>query len=741
MLKRFIPALDVSAVEIADMLTMKSYEVEEVVALNEGLENVVIGRIDAISAHPNADRLRLTKVDVGATRLLEIVCGASNIEVGQKIPVAMIGASLPNGLTIQKTKIRGEISEGMLCSETELGLGEGHSGILILDADAPVGKLLDDYLGRGDSLIDINNKGMGLRASDSMSVFGVAREVARLLDMPLQSMELAELGDGLDKRIILDESICKFYSLTHLTDVADLTPEVYMKTFLQQLDAETGIGLVDLGNFVMYETGQPLHIFDADKIEGETIEVRRAKQGEEFVSLEGEKMLLEEGDIVICDSVKIVALAGIKGAQNSCVDENTKSILVESANFDADQVRTTARRLKLLSDASKRFERKIPVELALMGIGRLVYYAIDHGAEMQGIAKAGSGESPKQTVHLEYDYVNRYLGTALDMVEIDGILMGSDCVLRNKDEVRVEVEIPYYRLDLGSSEDLIDEIGRLYGYENIKGRLDFETRYPKHDELYEFAMHVKGAMYVQGFTEILTYPYDNEGYFEMMNSVDKERNFLRKSLASGMCQALGKNQLLRDKVQLFEVNTVFEKYGEGLNLSVGMYEKGKSVELVWSDLYGCLQTLLWQMGINNEYLSWKLTDKREGQEEMAEIFYGEHLVGYIKGEVLEVSLSQIKDFRVLVDIAYQELPKYPTVKRDLTVEVKKLDKTCQEVVDFGRQHMGELCRSLEFVGKYETDKTKKVTLHLEYGANDRSLLDEEVNEQVEELESILKKHF
>ena len=446
-LKNFIPNLNIDAYKVADLYTMRSYEVEGVNNLAEGLDKVVVGKIIEINPHPNADKLQITKIDVGGDIFLTIVCGANNIEVGQKVPVAMIGAILPGNFGIKETQIRGELSQGMLCSKRELGLGDDHQGIFILGSEREIGKPIAEILNLNDAIIEIDSKGLGTRAGDSSSFYGLARELSILTDKDVIELPKIQLPrpSGSPRKIHRDADICSYYSLIEIkglssyefnsnvfskenyrvdlyVQVDKYTLDEHVRHILNILGYNTGNASIDLSNYIMEEIGQPIHIFDSEKVIGNDIHIRKAKKGESMIDLLDNELLLEEGDIVICDSEKIIALAGIIGAKSSAVDDGTQKIMIESAQFDSNQIRVTARRLKLLTDAAKRFERGIPPILAKEALERVGWFLKEGKLEFGNYYVSGEIKSEHKVTELDYDYVRKYLGVEIANGEIEQIL-------------------------------------------------------------------------------------------------------------------------------------------------------------------------------------------------------------------------------------------------------------------------------------------------------------------------------
>lgn len=738
LLKERIPGLTLSPEEVAEKLTMKSYEVEEVVRQGAQLDGVVVGEITKILPHPNADKLQIAIVDVGlcSPEPLTIVCGAPNIAVGQKVPVAMIGTTIPNGLTIQKSKIRGETSHGMLCSAAELELDVDAAGILILDREDVPGESLAHALGMKDTVIDIANKAMGGRASDSLSVWGVARELSQMLGLDYKEFEVTEVPTRQSKKIVRDESICSRYMTLEVQNIAHMFLGQDLIRTLESLGHTSINHLVDLGNLVMEEIGQPLHIFNADALAGDTIEVRKAKDGEKFVSLDGTEYELVTGDIVICDAEKIVALAGIKGAQNSAVDNDTRNILVESANFDSVQISKTARRLKLMSDASRRFEKGIPVELAEIGLKRFSYHVRELGYNVSGMDGVGEDVSPKHSIELYYEYVNKYLGVHLTQDEVDEILSSIGFILTEKKDYSVLVTSPFYRMDVSSQEDLLEDIARVYGYERIKPKTDFPYKRPESVREFTRDRVVKESMARAGYTEVHTYPYRAEGYLKMLNPVDKEKPYLRTSLGESMIEAMEVNEHSFERFKIFEVAHVFDAMGETTHAVWGVYDKSKTLPERNQEAMQALGVLLYQLGYE---VKLELSAVDEAQ---APITYGGEPIGYLDraNAVVEISLTRLSVVTTPVDELYATPPKYPAAKRDVTFEVPRQTVSWQ-VYEALRKSVPKPCEKILFKDIYEKDETKAVTFHLQFRSPDGSLSDEQVNEWVRSIEKKVGKNL
>ncbi|MEX0598295.1 MAG: phenylalanine--tRNA ligase subunit beta, partial [Candidatus Paceibacterota bacterium] len=550
-IKSFVPKLTQSPEELADLISRKSYEVDSVYNPGEALKSVVVGHIQKVNPHPNADKLNIAEVLVDNSDVLTIVCGAKNIEMGQKVAVAKIGAKLPNGLNIKAVNLRGQDSFGMICSAQELGLQESSDGILVLPSIAEVGTPVSNILGLNESIIDIDNKGLGTRASDSSSFYGVAREVALITNNSLQQLELSPIPikQKLKKHIKVQTDLCKYYSVLELSRLSKYKfdsnvlskgtyrVDLYVQTDIFKLDSsihqtlallnqKTHHPAIDLGNYILFETGQPVHIFDAEKVKGDEIIIREAKKGETFIALDGLEILLEDGDIIICDSEEIIALAGIMGGVSTAVGDGTTRVLIESANFDHNRIRQTARRLRLLTESAKRFERQIPAELADIAIQRAINLVEKSGLQALGYINYGHNKTTNKSVNLDYDYIRKYIGIDISDKDISQFLESlSIDTHKSFGSKKYNLTAPYWRLDLNTPEEYIEEIARLYGYDNIPAKLDITKIQVNSDSSFNFKRKISEELTKIGYNEVLTYPYSESGTLQLLNPVDETKPY------------------------------------------------------------------------------------------------------------------------------------------------------------------------------------------------------------------------
>ncbi len=757
-LQNHIPQLKHSAEEVGDILSLHSYEVERVYNPGADIQNVVVGEIRGLTPHPDADRLQLVNVHIGASQFISVVCGASNIKVGDKVPTALEGATLPGGLVIKPTSIRGQESHGMLCSKKELGLSGDASGIYILPPNTKVGSVVADVLHLNELVIEIDNKGLGTRASDSMSFYGVARELASVLDLPLKPLQKEDLPkEGKNISIKRDKDICSYYSLLHVNglssyefdsnvysqdnyridlyvQVDSYTGDESVKYILDLLGYNTQSAAINLGNYIMEEMGQPVHVFDAEKIVGKTVSVRKAKKDEKMIALDGAEINLEPGDIVVCDTEKIIALAGIIGSLDSAVDDGTKQIMIESATFDPAQIRKTARRLKMLTGAAKRFERKIPTELAREALERVAWYLKEAKLAVGSYYESGSSKSPEVTTEVSFDYIRRYMGVDISDNDITKFLKRSGAEVKSsgfggKDTHKVIA--PYWRLDLSTPEEYIEEVARLYGYDKIPAKLDVDFRIPHHDPLFQLKRSLSEILARHGYSEVMTYPYTNiEGAHEMVNPLDKTLPYLRQSISPQLATVRESNQVNFSKIALFEIGNVFGEH-ESMRLAMTCTNKDMSVDESLSQVYHDFVKALLVLGLDLSPLDLRL------DIEGADVLYGDHIIGRLSRELqaLEVALAALHEFGISQPETFTPIPKYPVVKRDFTVSVP-VGTPVKVVMDALTNAASDECQSIEFTDQFQKDDTVNYSFHIQFRHEEKSLSDEEVNAAMKTLEQV-----
>src|SRR5438132_1064667 len=453
--------------ETADLLTRAGVETENIETRGSKIDNVIVSQITASSRHPNADRLTVCEVDDGSGTKRQIVCGAKNYKVGDKVALALPGAKLPNGLEIRKSKLRGVESEGMLCSPIELGLGEDASGLLILSPEAKIGVPISDLF-PSDTILDVEitpNRG------DLLSHFGLAREIAALTRKKLKSMP-PESKVPIRKTGVTITSTreCPFFSLRRIDQVTVGPSPQWLRAKIESVGIRSISNIVDISNFVMLELGQPTHAFDADKLKG-AIHVRLARDGEKFLALDGKNYSLKKEMCVVADHERAIGIGGVMGGEDTGVSDSTKNILLEAAYFLPASIRKTARELNLPSDASYRFERAVDPEMVLRASHRAteLIREIAGGTPAKEINVAGKPPSNPADVSLSYEKCDRVVGIAIKPKTVDEIL--THFGLKKISAAKItKWKIPSYRRDLQRDVDLIEEVVRAYGADKIPGR-------------------------------------------------------------------------------------------------------------------------------------------------------------------------------------------------------------------------------------------------------------------------------
>lgn len=582
-LKEFID-LDLSPEETAEKLTLIGLEVEEVTQFGSKLEGVVVGEVLDVSDHPNADRLRICQVDIGLQQN-QIICGADNVAAGQKVPVATVGTTLPvetdNGepFTIRKAKLRGEKSNGMICAEDELGLGDDHSGIMVLDNNlkpgTPLYEAIDLYQ---DNIIDIE---ITPNRPDATCHLGVARDLAAALDLELTKPfeidfeEADQLGD-ISIEIETPEKCHRYVGKLVKGVTIEESPD-WLQNRLKAVGIRPVNNVVDITNYVMFELGQPLHGFDADTIKGNKIVVKDFDEEIEFETLDHVERSCSAGTLFICDGEEPVAIAGVMGGVDSEVGDNTTNVLIESAYFDPASIRKTAKEQMLQSDASYRFERGIDPQLQRIAAER----AAELMAEIAGgsIEEACTDEHPikaePQKLTLRKSYVNKLLGTEFSIEEIEDLLHGLELELLKKNDDTLTYEIPTFRPDLEREVDLIEEVGRLFDYNNIPTPKHGKFTSPEPLTNWEILLDktkktAKGMQFREIYSNSLMPEKDAEllgdldNMIHTLNPISTDMTTLRPSLLYGFLSSVAYNFNRKiTQVRFFEIGNVFEKAGEG----------------------------------------------------------------------------------------------------------------------------------------------------------------------------------
>lgn len=576
-------ALPADLGELEDILTRSGLSVEGRRASGVNVDSVVVARIIESNPHPNADRLSVCQVEDGSGRPRQIVCGAKNYAVGDKVPLALPGAVLPGGFKIKSGKLRGEKSDGMLCSATELGLGEDAKGLLILDPAAEIGKPIGDLF-ETDTILELEitpNRG------DWLSHLGVAREVAAFTDSPLLYSAPAALAhrEAPDEARIEPQTPCPFYSVLRINGVRVGPSPGWLRRRLEALGVRSINNIVDVTNLVMLELGQPLHAFDAAKVRGGIV-VRRAAADESLELLDGRTVRLRTSDCVIADQARALALGGVMGGADSGVTENTTDILLESAWFVPSAIRKTARDLEAHTDSSHRFERGVDPLGVLPAAARAAALIMETAGGTAAPQTAAAGKPPwdAPVIELRHARCRALLGRELADADIRGALRRAGMSLAEESENTTRVNVPSFRLDLTREADLIEEVARLTGIEGVPSRLVF-TPAPAGaaDRFYDQCMHLRHRLCGMGFTEARTSSLVSPARaaehgdlaVRLRNPLGEEQAFLRPSLAPGLIEAAKRNfHLGQPAVRLFEIGRVFSAEAPGERMAVALLASG-----------------------------------------------------------------------------------------------------------------------------------------------------------------------
>ncbi len=460
--------------ELAQKLTMTGSEVEQIIDIGQKIAGVVVGKIEEINKHDNADNLLICSVNVGQQQLLDIVTHAPNVKEDCYVPVACVGAVLPGGMEVKEVTFRGVKSRGMLCSEAELGLGEDTSGIMILPHDLTPGSDLIDALDAKDTVIDFE---ITPNRPDCLSMLGIAREVSAICQEPViypksTLKESADKANSLINIVIEDKDLCPRYCGRIITNVKIGPSPAWLQKRLRAGGMRPINNIVDITNYCLLEYGQPLHAFDYDLIRGKEIIVRRAKEGESITSLDGQERTLDREFLAICDKEGPVAIGGVMGGLESEVTERTTSILLESANFDPVSIRRTSQKLAIRTEASSRFEKGLDVQGVVEPLNRAAFLMqeLAGGQVLSGLLDEGLKKSEDRVITISVERINNVLGSKIDSSVMENILRSLDFdATVNGDAIKVKP--PYFRKDISIEADIIEEIARIYGYNKIEATL------------------------------------------------------------------------------------------------------------------------------------------------------------------------------------------------------------------------------------------------------------------------------
>ena len=757
---------DLDSDGLAHRLTMAGLEVDAVTALAEGLSGVIVAEIVAAQPHPDADKLKVCSVNTGSD-IVQIVCGAPNAEVGLKAPLAQPGDKLPGGVKIKKAKLRGVESQGMLCSAAELTLSEDHDGLLALASDAPIGTDISEYLNLDDRLIEI---GLTPNRADCLSVLGVARDLAVVVDLPFNGEASAPVEPKVDDTFpvtVLSPEKCPRYLGRVIRDVDVRRPTpLFMVERLRRSGIRSIDPVVDITNYVMLEVGQPLHAFNLEALEGGIV-VREAQPNEALTLLDGQSRKMTAGTLMIADKVKPLAMAGIMGGEGSGVDQQTRHLFLEAAFFTPELMAGRARQYGLHTDASHRYERGVDPELPYRAIERATTLLMEWvGGKPGPITDISATEHlPARTgVTLRASAIEAMLGIEVPADEVTRILkgLGFEVVVDSASQEWC-CTAPSWRFDMGLEADLIEEIARIFGYDNIPTQpVQGASQAGVNSEATASLADIRHRLVSRGFNEAITFSFvspDAQALFDpdwvpvaLKNPISSDLSVMRTSLLPGLAGAAAHNikrQITR--VRFFETGLRFLPEANGLTQTptLALILCGARTPEGWSaqsdtvdfyDLKGEIEALLAAAAKPVTFRSAIRAGLHDGQT--AEVVLGDSVIG-VMGRLHPMAASELdlpdKTFVAELDLAevlqrampdYHDISRYPEVRRDLAVVLDK-QVAASAAVDLVKAAAGEYLADVVVFDLYEgegvAENEKSLAMGLTFRDQSRTLTDEEVS--------------
>lgn len=774
-IKAYVPDLDVEAQEYMDAMTLSGSKGEGFVKLDADLENIVIGQIKKIEKHPDADKLVVCQIDVGQGEPIQIVTGAPNVEEGMKIPVVLDGGRVagghdgkktPGGVKIKKGKLRGVESNGMLCSIEELGSTRDfypeapEDGIYVFEEDAVVGESAIHALGLDDAVVEYE---ITSNRVDCFSVVGIAREAAATFNKEFKPPVIKETGNSEDvndyiKVTVKDTDLCKRYCARVVKNIKIAPSPKWMQRRLAAHGIRPINNLVDITNYVMEEFGQPMHAYDLETIAGKEIVVKRAENGEKFITLDGQERVLDENVLMICDGEKAVGIAGIMGGENSMITDKVSTMLFEAACFDGTNIRLSSKRVGLRTDASSKFEKGLDPNTAELAMNRACQLIEELGAGevVGGMVDVYPVKREGNRVKFDAAYVNRLLGTDIDEATMLSYFKKIDL---GYDEAAKEIIVPSWRQDLLRPADIAEEVARFYGYDNIPttlptgeattGKLPFDKRIEGvAKDIAEFC----------GFSQGMCYSFESPKVFDKLllpedakerqaivisNPLGEDFSIMRTISLNGMLTSLATNYNRRNKnVRLYELGNIYlpkslpltELPDERMQFTLGFYGDGD-----FFTMKGVVEEFFEKIGLHSK----TQYDPNAGKTflhpgRQANIIYNETIVGYL-GEVHpevadiygigEKAYVAVIDMPSIIPLAtfdrkYEGIAKFPAVTRDISMTVPKeiLAGQIEAVIE---QRGGKILESYSLFDIYEGAQIKagykSVAYSIVFRAKDRTL--------------------
>jgi phenylalanyl-tRNA synthetase beta chain len=806
-LKQYVD-IDVSPDELSIILTDVGLEVEgleKFQSVKGGLEGVVVGEVLTCSKHPNADKLSVTTVDVGQETPLPIVCGAPNVAAGQKVLVATVGTLLYSGedsFEIKKAKIRGEVSQGMICAEDELGLGTSHDGIMVLDEDVQVGIPANQVFEvEEDHVYEI---GLTPNRADAASHFGAARDLVaglnRLKNTDKYHLHLPSVEDfhvenhDLDIDVIVEDTVaCPRYVGVTLSNIEVKESPDWLKNRLNAIGLRPINNIVDVTNYVLHETGQPLHAFDAAEIKGNKVVIRKMSQDTAFITLDEVERKLDSNDLMICNESDGMCIAGVFGGIDSGVTEKTKNIFLESAYFDPTHVRKTSRRHQLQTDASFRFERGVDPNITSYALQRaiLLFQEVAGGQVSSEIKDVYPQPIEPWDIRVSYRNVDRLIGKVIEREAIKKILTDLDIEVMDENDNGFIARIPTNKVDVTREADVIEEIIRIYGFNNIdfENQMNISVNIRQKPDPEKIQNLIAGHLTAKGFAEMLNNSLTNSSYYDgleeddkslrvmLANPLSQDLDMMRKNLLFGGLEVIAYNNNRRiSDLKLYEFGKTYHKKGLEKQSGLKNFREEKFCALFttgrlsaenWNttdaqvDFYylkGIVEGILQKLGFMDRNLSLEESKSKVFPQSLTYVL-GEKVIAEVS--VVSKSLLESFDIKNAVYIAnlqwdkilkmisvkekpYQPVPKFPTVRRDLALLVDK-DIRFEDLKTAALKTERKLLKEVGLFDIYEGEKIprgkKSYALSFMLLDEDRTLTDKVIDKTMRKIQMTLEKNF
>lgn len=803
-LKEYIN-IDLPAEEVGVLLTSIGLEVESIddfESIKGGLDGFVTGEVISCSKHPNADKLSVTTVNIGKPELLPIVCGAPNVAAGQKVIVATVGTVIYKGdesFSIQKAKIRGESSHGMICAEDEIGIGTSHDGILVLDSSVKAGMPAKEYFNVFTDKIFVI--GLTPNRIDAASHFGVARDLAACLNIHknviLQKPSVKEFEKNESKpliEVIIDnEEACPRYSGVTITGITVKPSPEWLQNRLKSIGLRPINNVVDITNFVLHELGQPLHAFDADKIKGNKVIIKTMAEGTRFRTLDGTERILSGNDLMICNESEGMCIAGVFGGIESGVGEQTKNIFLESAHFNPVYIRKTSKRHQLNTDASFRFERGTDPNITLFALKRAATLIRDIAGGNISSSYSDVYSSPTEhfKVELDYHYLDTLIGKTIDRGLIKKILLNLEIKITEDTDTGLKLLIPPYRVDVKRPADVIEEILRIYGYNNIEisdkvyGTLSYTDK-PDREKLVNI---ISDWLSSNGFNEMMTNSLTKSEYYEflesykpenlvkILNPLSQDLNSMRQTLLfEGLESVIHNINYRNSDLKLYEFGNIYYRQTKNKDqqlagfteeFHLGLYITGLKYIPNWINkeetgtfyyMKSYTENILKRVGLDPEKASISLIGDDIFENGLSYNFNNQHVVSAgsvnkkllkifdIKTSVYYADFNWDKIMKLIKDIGvtFEELPRFPEVRRDLSMLLDK-DVKFEQIKKLAFKTEMKLLKRINIFDIYEGEnleagkKSYAVSFYLQNP--EKTLTDNEIDIIVKSLSECYKKEL